>query len=688
MIAPAKFRNFRWLVLVATMLLALGWAFSTNHVWEDFYITFRSSKNLLAGHGLVFNRGERLHTFTSPLGVLLPAAASGLSGQSSDTAAIWIFRTWSAAAFGGAALLIYLIARRFTYGGFATVALVAFVILDAKSIDFSVNGMETGFLLLFIAYTLWAMLADSGRRWLHLGLAWSGLMWTRPDSFLYIGLLSAGLFFFNDAQRTGLTRGQWLKVFFQAGALCALVYLPWTAWTWWYYGTPIPHTITAKGGDYMAAKSAWGVFKTLIDLPMNVWVGATSLESTFLPSYFQIGGWPNAAIMAARWVALILAFQWVLPLWRAEVRTASFAFCGMHVYLSYFPYFPFPWYLPGTALLAAVTLGGMVAQLLSVVAQGRVRSVEAVWPRVVQLSVALVVLAAFGAQTWLTWQMRREMALEQIYSATGTRRKAGEWLKENARPGDTVWMEPLGHIGYFSNLKTYDYPGLSSKEMVNAIHALGIDSGYLVEFLCPDWIVLRPWEQPKMHTSVYRLFGDGYSYKQVMEFNNLPQVQQLDVHGRKYIEYDSDLLIFKRQVPKRYLLDTTAKSPFDGLGVPAYGIGGVLMYQIHAVGIISVKVPASAKHARFTFGLPEATYSGAVATDGVDFVLKWMNGRKAQTLASRRLDPKSQPGDRGLQSFEVDLPPHADGAAIIMMTLPGATDAMDWSCWGVPEFRP
>ena len=674
-------------IFATVMLVALGWALSTNHVWEDFYITFRSSKNLVAGYGLVFNRGDRLHTFTSPLGVLLPAAASALTGANSDTAAIWVFRIWSVAALAGAAVLLWTVARRFQYGMFAATVLVAFMVLDAKTIDFTTNGMETGFLLLFIAYTLWAMLACRGRRWLHLGLAWGALMWTRPDGFLYIGLLSAGMFFFNDAARTGLTRWQWLKLFLQAGVVCTLVYLPWFSWAWWYYGTPIPHTITAKGGDYMASKNAMGVFKTLIDLPMNVWRGATSLESTFLPSYFQIGGWPPVALTTARWVGLILAFQWVWPLWRVEVRVASFAFCGLHVYLSYFPYFPFPWYLPAPSLLAAVTLGGIVAQLLAIAARWRTQPGSAWGSRVVQLSVVLVVLAALGGECWLTWQMKREMTYEQIYSATGNRRRVGEWLMANAKPGDTVFMEPLGHIGYFSGLKTYDYPGLSSREMVNAVRALGAHGGHLAEYLCPDWMVLRPWEYADMHKDVYRLFGEGFEYKLVKEFNRMPEVEKLDVYGRKYIEFDSDLLVFQRQVPKRYLLDPAVKDPYVGLGLAAYNVGGQLMHQVHATGIVSFKVPVSATHFRISYGLPADTYAGTPATDGVKFVILWTNGLKTQRLLVRTLEPRDAPDDRGAQEFESELPPHKDGAGIILLTLPGETDAMDWSCWGAPEFK-
>jgi len=426
----------------------------------------------------------------------------------------------------------------------------------------------------------------------------------------------------------------------------------------------------------MATRHFSGALKTLVDFPLNVWHGKTSLEGAFLPSYYQLGGWPGIAVTAAQGLALVLAFQWVLPWWRAEVRVASFAFCGMHVYLSYYPYFPFPWYMPGTTLLAAVTLGGMMAQLWA--------ATEVRWFRTIIVALALVGL---GAEGWLNWQMRREMAAEQIYSATGVRRKAGEWLHDHARPGDTVFMEPLGHIGYFSGLRTYDYPGLSSREMVEAVHALGTDAGHLVEFLYPDWLALRPWEYPEMRTSVFRLFGDGHAYKLVTEFNNLPQVQSLDVYGRKYIEYDSRMLIFQRQTPKRYRLDPTLPFPYVGLNLPIFEMEGRQLFQVHATGIISFKVPAKLRHFRIGYALPPGTYAGPVATDGVKFSAIWMDGLKSATWLDRTLDPANRPADRCIQWFDMDLPPHDDHATLILMTLPGATDAMDWSCWSLPEVK-
>src|ERR1700712_3330783 len=86
------------LVFFSIVAITLLYAGYTDHRWEDWYITYRASKNLATGHGLTFTVGERVYSYTSPLGVLLPAAASLLTGNSSDAAALWIFRVFGAVA--------------------------------------------------------------------------------------------------------------------------------------------------------------------------------------------------------------------------------------------------------------------------------------------------------------------------------------------------------------------------------------------------------------------------------------------------------------------------------------------------------------------------------------------------------------------------------------------------------------
>ncbi|MDI1319693.1 MAG: hypothetical protein PSW75_05790, partial [bacterium] len=86
--------------LAAPLLFALA----SREVWEDYFITYRSSRHLAGGHGLVYQVGEAVHTFTSPLGVLLPALGYVFTG--SDGGALWFLRIVSALALAGTALLV------------------------------------------------------------------------------------------------------------------------------------------------------------------------------------------------------------------------------------------------------------------------------------------------------------------------------------------------------------------------------------------------------------------------------------------------------------------------------------------------------------------------------------------------------------------------------------------------------
>src|SRR5687768_6128701 len=154
----AKLNQPRAIAFLVAFGCAGLFALFTNHAWEDYYITYRASKHLATGNGLVFNVGDRLHTFTSPLGVLLPAAASLLTFNTSDVAALWIFRIMICLAFVAASTLLFVTVRRWPGSPvFAGILVVTWLCTDSKSLDFTINGMETGFMLLFLAYTRWAL---------------------------------------------------------------------------------------------------------------------------------------------------------------------------------------------------------------------------------------------------------------------------------------------------------------------------------------------------------------------------------------------------------------------------------------------------------------------------------------------------------------------------------------------------
>lgn len=664
------------------MAICLTWSLYTGHVWEDYYITFRSSKNLATGHGLVFNEGDRLHTFTSPLGVLLPAAASGLTGNTSDKAALWIFRLWSVAAFALATVLVW---RTLAWRGgaaavFGASCAAAWLAIDAKSVDFTTNGMETGLLLMFLAYAIWAMFGPRAGDWRHVGAAWAGLMWTRPDSFIYVALLALGALAFREEGDS--PRGFWATVamFLKAGALCMVLYLPWFAWAWWYYGSPVPHTVVAKG-VVSGEESLAGLAMTALRLPLDGWQGRTSLEGAFLASYYQIGGWPEKVVQAARAVAVIVALQWLLP-WQRVVRAASLVFFGMHVYLTYFPFFPFPWYLPGTTILALIVLGGMAATAWAWARRlGERRPQAGKWTAG---AVAGLVVVATAAQGWLSWQMMRQMKVEQELSANAVRRATGEWLRAHAKPGDTVFMEPLGHIAYFSGLRTLDWPGLSSREVVRARSFLGNDWGLLADYLCPDWMVFRPWEIARITGSVPRLFLETYEW--AAEFNTLDQVAKADIYGKGYIAHDARWVVFRRKKPKRHQIDVMDPAVRANYPLPPELFYGKVAYKLHAAGVMSVRVPPGARRVSINYGLPEGTFTGPLKTHGASFWIIFVDDRdQAKDLLKVFLDPEKRPEDRGAQVLTAELPETRRGE-LVLLCLPHESDQMDWTCWSIPEF--
>jgi hypothetical protein len=79
-------------LVALSIALALSFALYTDQVWEDFLISLRHSANLIEGHGLTYEPGERVQGFSSPLAVLVGAGAGYLAGTDCDALdrAVWL----------------------------------------------------------------------------------------------------------------------------------------------------------------------------------------------------------------------------------------------------------------------------------------------------------------------------------------------------------------------------------------------------------------------------------------------------------------------------------------------------------------------------------------------------------------------------------------------------------------------
>lgn len=661
------------ITFLAGFVLALLFALYTNRVWEDYYITFRSSKNLASGNGLVYNVGDRLHTFTSPLGVLIPAVCSFVTGNSSDTAALWLYRGICAAAFGGAITLLVSLMRKLAWPAIATGLLAVMLLTDAKSLDFTINGMETAFMLLFLAYTLWAHLSPGTRQWQHLGAAWAGLMWTRPDSFIYIGLIAAGCWLFNQPERTGGDRQKQLLLFFKAGILTTAIYGPWLIWAGWYYGTPIPHTIVAKAAMTGEGEALHEFLNGIWQLPYLIWKGTTAAEGSFLPAYYMFPTWPSWNLPYGRILGIIAALLWFVPRLRLECRIASFAYFVAISYLSFVPYFPFPWYLPATTLLGWVALGGAAGQLWQLN--------RPILRSMVGAGGAIVILGGL----LLTVSAAKQAKAQQTYVEDGNRRLIGEWLHNHANTGDTVFMEPLGYIGYFSGLKTYDWPGMSSREVPEAVKLVGSLWQNLIIYLQPNWLVLRAdGEGDLTHFSPILA---GLSYDRVQDFDRRPDIEALDIAGKNLLLFDCHFVVYHRRSPLRH--DTSNLEIASPIGSSIRRIHGKDLRLVHAPGYMISKVPPNAKSVQISYGFPDDAIEGEISTNGAIFFIWFYDGNTRIQLREHRLEPNLYPQHRGLQEVTLELPSLADpdNAKLIMETDAMGDSAKDWTFWSEPKFK-
>ncbi len=661
-------------LFLLVMGVALIWAAFTQHVWEDYYITYRASKNLATGEGLVFTPGQRVHSFTSPLGVLLPAVASLLTGNSSDTVALWIFRLMAAAALAGAVVLLTDVFRNAGLAGRWAVVLPAVLVLtDAKIVDYTINGMETPFLLLFMAWTLRLLSAPGPLAWGRLGLAWGGLMWTRPDAFIYIGALGMGALLFRPVTASWRERLGRIGDFLRAGGVMAAVYLPWLLWAGWYYGTPVPHTITAKG-LFMPAFSLQSLGQWILSFPVKLWTDSSLLAGTFMPAYARATGWPEWANLAAALLALVAALLWLLPWLRWEARTASLGVLAGQFYLYSCVGIAIPWYMPAVTFLALTALGISLGQLA---AYARWRGL------VMGMSVVFVAGAALLTVA-VAWQLRCQQRLVE----TGNRRVIGEWLRSQAAsPQDTVFLEPLGYIGFFSNLKMLDYPGLGSPEVVAArgratSHSYAYCWPELIMDLQPDWLVLRPQERETMQHRDPELLD--FFYEHVRDFDVRTEVAAVRfLPGRDYLSYDACFEVYRRRagLPWGVSLRRIRQADLtrrDSWGEPAYDSGMNLL--AHAPSIVEFPVLSGARWLSGGLGLFEGAYHDS---DGVDFSIVHVDGDGVRTVLHRRsLHPALDAGDRGPQSFRVELPARADGHVELRVE-PGPYDdnAFDWTYW-------
>jgi hypothetical protein len=256
--------------------VALAWAWSLLWASDDAYITFRYAENLVNGHGLVFNPGERVEGYTDFLWAILAAVALFLKGDPGQVTIVI-----NLVSFVVLLMLVERLGKRMcsapTLIGLSTILLAA----NYTMASFATACIEAMFAAMLV--TLAVERVDAGHAFVG-GLAGIFATLSHPDHALFYAVV-AGVLLLDKNRHRDLFR--FLIPF-------VVVYVPYFAWRWHYYGDFMPNTFYAKSADkvyfsqglryLLVTFVGTGMFLTL---PLVV-VGGIALRRTFLGRFSLI----------------------------------------------------------------------------------------------------------------------------------------------------------------------------------------------------------------------------------------------------------------------------------------------------------------------------------------------------------------------------------------------------------------
>lgn len=204
----------------------------TRSAWvaEDAYITLRTVDNVLNGHGLTWNAGERVQSYTHPLWMMLLTIGHWISGE-----AYFTTLTISFACLAG---LLVGMGRIWRDTPAILIAVFACLLASKSFVDYSTSGLENPLthLILFGFFVIACRRPD--RFGLVCLLAAAGMLNRLDTALLYAPTVL--WLFIAQVKDQGLSRPiGW-------GLLGFAPLIGWEIFSIIYYGLPIPNTALAK----------------------------------------------------------------------------------------------------------------------------------------------------------------------------------------------------------------------------------------------------------------------------------------------------------------------------------------------------------------------------------------------------------------------------------------------------------
>jgi hypothetical protein len=439
-------------VSIIVLLLIVVFA---GHGYDDPYITYRYTHNLIQRKGFVYNVGEPVLGTTAPGYALLLAPLGLLFGNIP-----LMGNALSALGLGLGAMSFFLWAREAGdqaepwAGGIAGLLLLTFPLCIQSF------GSE---MCAYLGLTIAGFRAYARQRPTQ-AMAWFAVATlVRPDGVLAAALV--GLHFWGARRRL-----PWKPALVYAGLL-----LPWVVYATWAYGSPLPATLSAKQaqGRMLISDSyllgAWKMVVSYARKPLN-WF------------YLPLG------ILGA-WQLVRRGRTWRLLVMWTICSFLAYVFLGVTRYFWY--YAPL---VPGIVLLAALGIDWIRIRL-PIAHLGAQLGRYAQWALPAILTGLLLIPNLRGMIGWYRYPDARL----PIY------RRIGQWINANLPDSASVGTLEIGILGYYSQRRIVDFAGLVQPQVHEQMQqeTTYVDTAtWAVEQYRPDFLVLGDGWFPGWRKSV------------------------------------------------------------------------------------------------------------------------------------------------------------------------------------------
>jgi arabinofuranosyltransferase len=400
---------------------------------DDAYISFRYAQNLVAGHGLTFNPGERVEGYTNFLWTIILASFMRLGFEPAPVA-IGLGVLFSLATLW----LVYRFLRLTSLRG-SPVPIIAVLCLavDGSFALWAVSGMETsifGFLVL-AALTSYLWEWQNEKPGLLSGILLALAAMTRPEGVLVLGVVvihqalarlvvQSKLLSFADVARPAVFLG---------------LYLPYFLWRYYYYGFLLPNTfyvkVTVRGSEAQHERGLRHV-RTFVNVHLG-WVLPLLILVPLLKRKFSF--WLTSLL------ALVVAYVAYIVYVGGDWSVGRF----------FVPIVPAAYILAATGLVEAYK--SLQSWIWEVTKSSRVLLIL----RFFAVSILATVLVALFSFSSLNGEHRLFIVRFQAAKATHARVTMGKWLHDTVPVDTFIAVDAAGQIPYYSGLPTLDMFGVN-----------------------------------------------------------------------------------------------------------------------------------------------------------------------------------------------------------------------------------